>query len=293
MENSSSEKILFEVDYNYLFSLRKPEEAITQKIWMSWCKNIFKSGIDDELYESEILSTRINELAPKLGVYWQNEKDDYLYEFIEKDLDAIRDRKHVSEWWSSAVVLVIASIHDMTDEKYLLLTKDAKRYVKEKERQEELDFFDKELRPMINKSVFELRKNTTDEDFDSVYKDFLKTIVTILFKTDKFKTKDPKRYIDIFFEYFYNESSVTEIAVTFDVNMAIVSSIIDKFKQVFKMIYHDEEPRQFIYSRWELFSNNLFDTLDDSDIIRRNRMFFKTKVFERTFIEKFKNIPID
>lgn len=291
-ENQKKEhKVLFEVTYKYLTSLDKPEEAINEDVWNKWKTNIFHMISEDEVLK-ETLYRPLNEVAPRLGIFWKTEKEEPIIFLQEKSLYEIKNRKHVGEWWARSIVLSVASLIDMDSEKYELLIK-REPSQKEIEQKELIKLYKSDIRPSINNYLLKMRKEVTNDNFEELFRNFIRIVLTKIFETRQFQTKEPEKYFQIFIHYFYANKTLNEIAEYMEMKQNNIASIMSKFKKVFEDIYHEEKHKKVLFKRWSHFADQLFETLDDSDLHKRNERYWKIKKFENSFVKRFTDDEVE
>jgi hypothetical protein len=278
------------ITIDYLKQLERPEEAITEGVWRQIKQQIFAMCNENDEFK-KIIKTRINNVAPKLGFIWKNQKDERIIDILTRPLSDIKNRKFMGEWYKKSIILTICNLVDLSSDQYIRLTSEEDKKLKANE----IPYNDlRTARHKIHQKLTEIRDQITAENFEDLYTDFLKTFVTSVAELGNFNTKNMERYLIVFFRRFKKSEKYSEISAAMDVNQGVINSILNKFYDEFIKLYVDEKGNydegMFVsfVKKWEQFYNSVFITLAPlyslDNLEERNKKLQGISEFQNYFI---------
>lgn len=282
MENEKQIQQFFSIDY--LRKLNRPEEALTDDVWNHWRVNLLVNSSNDELLQN-ILDQPISNIAPRLGINWENKKKTTVRETIREPYEAIYNAKY--KWYRRACVLTIARLHEQYFFGYRNQLERLYHTPKKEVKSQELTENREKAKNYILHSLTEARKSIyNDADFELCYRQFLKEAATSLFNTGNINTKQPRNYAAIYIYRFFHGFTIKEIANKMSLKQSQVNAIINKLRNEFNEIFSEFDDRRALCSRWQKLHEHVFNTLDASDLKERNRRLNKLNFFQKTFVAK-------
>lgn len=280
-----------EITLEYLKSLNKPYEAINRELWEEMIKDIkYKMEFNNKF--QYICLQSINNIAPQFGLVWNYLGDSKpCIEFINYTFDEMYNIKYTSDWFRKSVILTIVGLYELIDEDviddiYQKVFKYSPTEIKNLESVKQSEI----IRNKINKFLMSERKNIKNENFDDIYKKFIKFCIKVLLMNGNFNTKEIKKYIDIMFYRFVYCMTFQEIfektgkEYNDSADSMGISSIIFKFCHEFKKAYSVTNDMKYLCIRFEKFYNTALEELDKTNLVERNNRLKGLKLFQKYFI---------
>lgn len=272
-----------EINYQYLSQLKYPHYAITSEYWDKLRTELFFKVSNDDRFKN-INSLGVPELARRLGLVWPLKRDEKLSELLKTSIDQIVERSHVSEDWKKAFVMLLVKLNysdeDTIDRISVIVTAND---LAEAEKKEVYSL----IRPLIRNKFRDMLADLTNENYEEKLQILFKSIFATIITSCKYKTKDPKRYIDLMLARLFDRMSYKEIEEKFDVQGMYLSTIMQRFIYDFKEIFEDHEEMTKLVAIYERIENLLFDELEvpnGDDYVARNERLWKLTGFRDLFI---------
>jgi len=277
------------INLEYLKSLNKPQEAISAVIWLEVTEQI-KLRMKHNPEFNYICLQKINKIAPQFGLVWNNVGDsEPCIDYVNYSFNDMYNIKYVSDWFKRSLCLSIFGLYELEDiveikDVYQKVYKHSAKEIKEIE----LIPGYEEIRLSVNKFLTKEKKNITNENFDELYKRFVKTVIKVLLLNGDFNTKDVPKYINIMYARFGHCETFKQINEDLELDSSDVnlSNIIFKFISEFKKAYSSDEHLKQLCGKFESFYDTALDTLvvDYNYYLDRNLRLKGIKMFQKYFI---------
>ncbi|MCF8354359.1 MAG: hypothetical protein K9H48_07890 [Melioribacteraceae bacterium] len=275
--------MLFCVDAKYLQSLDNPEEAINNQVWDQWRNSIYeKCEVSEDM--TKILSKRINDVAPKLGIRWLNQKDDHVKDILNKPYSEIKSAKHKGSWYKKHLVLTFAKLLE-ADESTLQRVAYTEPTYHELKNQEKEDRRIKAKKNILGKIDSLIREGIYVNSYFEIYNEFVKYIIKHITITAGYSPKDLRKYLQIIYDRYYRNKSTAQIADHFDIDIQQVNSIINKYAEEFQEIFSDSNDFKRLCRKFDNMYQVIYDKLGEKvNEDDRFNLLMIMKNFQQRFI---------
>jgi hypothetical protein len=275
---------MFEINFDYLKQLKKPEEAITEGVWNE-ITNVIKDRNSINEKFNYITEQRVNTIAPYFGLLWNNEKDNpcsyYLEEFKYDDIY----KNYTRSWFRKNIVLYMFSLFELNnDDKIENIYNKVYKYSNKELKDMEFAPYYEKIRIEINQFLTKEKNNISNDNFEDICKQFIKHLIKVLMNNGDFNTEEISKYVNTMYYRFINVLNYQEIGEKLDIKHGSVGNILHKFINEFKKAYNKDEQIAYLCRKFEKFYDEAFDKLDKSDYEIRNKRLSGLKLFQTTFI---------
>jgi hypothetical protein len=270
---------MFYINHEYLSGLEHPHEAITEDVWRSWRSTLLDKSVSSESHGT-LLTMPIRTIATNVGVIWKTEAKDKINEILQQDFTDIKDRKHVGDWIKKAITLTFAKLVELDNEQMekVVTLPPSEKELLELARQDAYN----EARILINKTVVQMRQETTNENFEELFKEFIKLVLGELSMIGTFTEERLRRYIPVAYDRFYNMLNIEDITNKYDIQHGVVNNIFNRFGEDFatKIMSTSDELTVF-NKKYIAYYEHVFETLDRTDLVKWGERLKMVKRFSK------------
>jgi len=270
-------RVLIEITYDYLKKLEYPQNVFND---FSWHREIIMP-IRENLDLKDLKNTRVNKIAPFLGLLWHNKKDEKLKDILNYSFSDL-DKKHYGDWRFKSLTLLVAKICSMTQEEIDKLNTEVYEPTSRELQAANCDY--DRVRIDVSNYLTKMKDGITNDNYENVVQGLIKTLAKSLVYNGNFHSVDFKRYVQVFYKRFYNMKTYQEIADEFGIQTGNINNVINKFVFEFDQAFEDEEERAMLCKKFEKFYDSAFYNLNGSDLKERNKRLDILKRFQRHFV---------
>jgi len=275
-----------QLDHEYLKQLPNPQNAIVPSVWNTWTQALRLKFTSNESQDFvNLFGMKMADIARSLGLIWTTKYSPTLREIVGMTYDEVLAKPHISSEKKRSIVLTMSRLNELDE-----VTLQRVAYIPPPV--SEQDILEKQKKPLYGKArttfnnvLTESRKNIKDENFEEIWKDFIKVVLSEVFSLTEFRTENLQRFVKVLFARYEHGKGMTELARDFKMQPGVVNHYLRSFEESFKNNFiKDAHETKLLMVKLAKFYWIAFDVLDKSDLKKRNARLKPVQKFCETLL---------
>jgi len=192
---------------------------------------------------------------------------------------------HTSNERRRAVTLTICKLQEINEEmaQKIVIVPPSEKEIWEAKK---VPMYEK-ARSSWNNALTLARNDVTDENFEDIWKGFIKTVMNDVFTLSEFNTENLKRFVDLVFRRFNKGQKKMDISRDLKMQPGVINHQLNHFCDSFaENFMKDEHGIELLQGKIAKFYWAAFDVLDKSDVEKRNERILPVQEFCEVLLNK-------